>query len=470
MTLILKQSTSIDIRMGPFVDATDGVTPETGVSLGSADQAEVLKANGASTVAMGGTFAAVSGADGWYDYTVASGDVDAVGEVVFVVQDSSVCLPVFVRAQVVEENVYVAWYAASAAAGTDLASILTDTGTTLDGKLDTIDNFLDTEIAAITAAVITNAAGSDIAADIIAIKAETATIVTDTGTTLQNELDAIQAAVITNAAGADIAADIIAIKAETATIVADTNELQSDDLPGSLSTLSGKVDTIDDFLDTEIAAITTAVITAAAGANIAADIIALKAETALILADTGTTLDGKLDTIITDTGTTLDGKINDILTDTGTTLDTKLNTIITDTGTTLDDKLNTIDGIVDDIIIDTADIQTRLPAALSSGNMKADVLAISTSTAAANNLEESTEVILSGTASGTPTTTAMVSNIGVTVNDQFVGRTIIFKNDTSTAALQNQATDITACTASSNTLTFTALTTAPASGDTFVIV
>jgi hypothetical protein len=50
----------------------------------------------------------------------------------------------------------------------------------------------------------------------------------DTGTTLQGELDAIEAAVITNAAGVDIAADIIALKAETAAIVADTNELQTD--------------------------------------------------------------------------------------------------------------------------------------------------------------------------------------------------------------------------------------------------
>jgi hypothetical protein len=45
----------------------------------------------------------------------------------------------------------------------------------------------------------------------------------DTSTTLQAELDAIQAAVITNAAGVDIAADIIALKAETAAILADTD-------------------------------------------------------------------------------------------------------------------------------------------------------------------------------------------------------------------------------------------------------
>ena len=114
--LILKQSTSIDIRMGPFVDSTDGVTPETGVTLGAADQAEVLKANGAATVAMAGTFAAVTGADGWYDYTASTSDTDTVGEVVFVVQDSSVCLPVFTRAYVVEEVTYDAMFAASATA------------------------------------------------------------------------------------------------------------------------------------------------------------------------------------------------------------------------------------------------------------------------------------------------------------------------------------------------------------------
>jgi len=50
----------------------------------------------------------------------------------------------------------------------------------LKALIDTVDDFLDTEIAAITAAVITNAAGADVAADIIAIKAETALIVADT--------------------------------------------------------------------------------------------------------------------------------------------------------------------------------------------------------------------------------------------------------------------------------------------------
>ena len=58
------------------------------------------------------------------------------------------------------------------------------------------------------------------------------------GDATEAKQDQIIAAVITNAAGTDISADIIAVKAETATIVTDTNELQTDDLPGLISALN----------------------------------------------------------------------------------------------------------------------------------------------------------------------------------------------------------------------------------------
>ena len=64
-------------------------------------------------------------------------------------------------------------------------------------------------------------------------------------------------------------------------------------------------------------------------------------------------------------------------------------------------------------------------------------------------------------------------DLAPTVADQFKGRLIQFARTTTTAALRGQMTDITASTApgSGNVgLTFTALTTAPASGDTFAIV
>lgn len=128
MTLILKQSTSIDIRIGPAMDPSDGITPVTGLTIAGADQAEVLKFDGAATVAMTGTLADVTDAAGWYDYTVATGDVDTVGEVVFVLQDTSLTVPMFVRGQVVEEAVYDALYAASAEGPLQ--------GTTAGNKLD----------------------------------------------------------------------------------------------------------------------------------------------------------------------------------------------------------------------------------------------------------------------------------------------------------------------------------------------
>ncbi|KKM87771.1 hypothetical protein LCGC14_1265590 [marine sediment metagenome] len=65
------------------------------------------------------------------------------------------------------------------------------------------------------------------------------------------------------------------------------------------------------------------------------------------------------------------------------------------------------------------------------------------------------------------TTTNIISDISITVNDQFNGRIITFRKDTTTANLRGQQTDITGSTAATNTLTITALTNAPQSGDIF---
>jgi hypothetical protein len=214
---------------------------------------------------------------------------------------------------------------------TQLAAILADTnelqGDNVPGLIAGVDakiDIIDTNVDQIETTVITNAAGVDIAADIIAMKAETVLILADTNELqgdnvpgliagvdakidiIDTNVDQIEAAVITNAAGADIAADIIALKAETVLIVADTNELQTDWVNG------GRLDLLID-------SIITAVITNAAGTDIAADIIALKAETVSILADTnelqgdwvnGGRLDLILDAILVDTGTTIQDLIN----------------------------------------------------------------------------------------------------------------------------------------------------------------
>lgn len=158
MAQILRQSTEVIVVIGPFVDVTDGFTPETGVTLSGADEAEVLKANtGTTTSIAAATWAAITGCDGWYALTLTTSLTDTVGALTVMVNDDSVCLPVFARFQVVEEAVYDRDYKA-AATGVDadwtdggrldliVDAILVDTSTTLD-------DLIDTEIATIVTAV-----------------------------------------------------------------------------------------------------------------------------------------------------------------------------------------------------------------------------------------------------------------------------------------------------------------------------
>ena len=85
-------------------------------------------------------------------------------------------------------------------------------------------------------------------------------------------------------------------------------------------------------------------------------------------------------------------------------------------------------------------------------------------------LDRQEESIVQGTISAdAQTTTAIVSDISITANDQFNGRIITFRKDTTTVNLRGQQTDITSSTAATNTFTITALTNAPQSGDVFEI-
>ena len=169
-------------------------------------------------------------------------------------------------------------------------------------SVDTIDDFLDTEIGDIYAAVVTDAAGTNIAADIIAIKAETASILTDTaeigvagaGLTAvpwnanwdaEVESEANDALVTNNLDHIALTATgIPAIPAGTyldqmmddGTAVYDrtTDSLQA--LRDNLATAAA-LDAVDNFVDTEIGAIITTLGTPVT--SIAADIAAIEAQT-----------------------------------------------------------------------------------------------------------------------------------------------------------------------------------------------
>lgn len=88
-------------------------------------------------------------------------------------------------------------------------------------------------------------------------------------------------------------------------------------------------------------------------------------------------------------------------------------------------------------------------------------------------LIQSAKTIVEFTCDASSTTTSVIALTIVptaSVNDQFNGRIMVFTEDTTTVALRGQATDITDFDFPTMTFSVTALTTAPVSGDTAVIL
>ncbi|KKN58454.1 hypothetical protein LCGC14_0551860 [marine sediment metagenome] len=167
----------------------------------------------------------------------------------------------------------------------------------------------------------------------VAIDTVVDAILVDTGTTLQAELDAIQAAVITNAAGVDVAADIIALKAETALIVADTNELQTDDVPTLISTLDGVVDTVKAETALIVADTNELQTDWADGGRLDVILDAVSAPTAAAVAD-AVWDEAQSAHVISGSFGIIASEIADILIDTGTTIPATLTVISADIATT----------------------------------------------------------------------------------------------------------------------------------------
>lgn len=115
MAQILRQSTQVKVVIGPVVAVANGYVPVTTLDLSTADEAELLKHDaGSVTDISGATFAAITGADGYYNLTLTTSHTDTCGMITVLINDDSLCLPVKATFQVIEEAVYDALFAASA--------------------------------------------------------------------------------------------------------------------------------------------------------------------------------------------------------------------------------------------------------------------------------------------------------------------------------------------------------------------
>lgn len=142
------------------------------------------------------------------------------------------------------------------------------------------------------------------------------------------------------------------------------------------------------------------------------------------------------------------------------TVDSNVDAILVDTGTTLDGKIDTIDTVVDAIKAKTDSLTFT-----TANQVDANALAISGSTTAATNLEEGAEALVPGTCAASSTTTTINTNLTETTDDHYNGRVITFVS----GDLTGQSTNITDYNGTTKALTVTALTEAPAENDAFVI-
>jgi len=111
----LRANTEVIVRIGSFMDKDDGITPETGITLGVADEAVLLKHNGAAVVDLtesGIIWEAIAGDDGWYNLTLSASHTDTEGLLDVNVQDASICLPVTKSFMVLSEAAYDSKYVA----------------------------------------------------------------------------------------------------------------------------------------------------------------------------------------------------------------------------------------------------------------------------------------------------------------------------------------------------------------------
>jgi hypothetical protein len=103
MALYLKQSTSVDVGIGPFVDSVDGFTAKTALTLTQPDIR--LKKNNGNWAQKNAAQTLTHEENGWYELTLNTTDTNTLGILLVSVQETG-ALPVWHEFQVIPANIY----------------------------------------------------------------------------------------------------------------------------------------------------------------------------------------------------------------------------------------------------------------------------------------------------------------------------------------------------------------------------
>jgi len=205
MTL-LKQSTAATIKLGPFVDSTDGVTPETALTISQADIR--LSKNGGAFAQSNNVAGATHDENGWYGVPLDTTDTATLGRLQVAVYESG-ALPCFAEFMVVPANVYDSLIAGSDVLTADVTQVSGDAQSATDLKdfadagYDPATNKVQGVVLTDTCTTNTDMRGTDSAA--------LASVCTEGRLA---ELDA-----------ANLITDVANVKTDTAAILIDTAEI-----------------------------------------------------------------------------------------------------------------------------------------------------------------------------------------------------------------------------------------------------
>lgn len=239
MSQWLKQSTAITLKLGPFLDDTDGKTAETGLTISQADVR--LSKNGGDFAQKNEANAATHDENGFYDVALDTTDTNTLGRLLIAVSESG-ALPVWQEFMVVPANVWDSMF------GADYLQV---DAVQVEGSdaTDQINAACDTALADYDAPT-----KAEMDAGFIALNDPTAADIADA--VLDEALAGHTGAGSLGKAIADIETDATAILEDTGT-----------SLPATLSTIDGKVDTVDGVVD---AILTDTAEIGAAGAGLSA--------------------------------------------------------------------------------------------------------------------------------------------------------------------------------------------------------
>ena len=318
--MFIKQSTAYTFRFGPFLDETDGKTAETGLTI---SQADIRLSKGGGNFAQKNESSASSHDEiGYYIVVLDATDTNTCGELLVACHESG-ALPVFKTFQVLEEHIYDALFAASAAAF--------DANQRVDVSKIEGSDATDQINAACDASIVTYNL-DHLMHTAVASNANMTTEVPD-GTVLSNIMtktgDTSDYAYATDS--------LEALGEDADAILADTNELQTDWVNGGrldllLDSVITKIDTVDGIVDTILVDTNELQGDWANGGR-----LDLLLDSAISKIDV---VDGIVDTILVDTNELQADWVN------GGRLDLLLDSAIS--------KIDVIDGIVDNILVDTA--------------------------------------------------------------------------------------------------------------------